>query len=56
MHEYVSKLGYHWLRKWFDSCSAPVTLYRDPTALERRFEISQSTVGPHENTNRKYGE
>ena len=34
---------------------APVTLYRDPTALARRFEISQSAVGSHENT-RKYNE
>ena len=34
---------------------APVTLYCDPTALARRFEISQSAVGSHENT-KKYSE
>ena len=34
---------------------APVTPYRDPMALARRFEISKSAVGSHENT-RKYSE
>ena len=39
------------LRRYFESTAvkAPVTLYRDPTAIARRFEISQSAVGSHEN-------
>ena len=32
------------------SPKAPVTLYCDPTAWARRFEISQSAVGSHKNT------
>ena len=36
-------------------CKALVTLHRDPTAFARRFEISQSALGSHENTI-KYGE
>ena len=39
------------LIQWINLCGlAPATLYRNPTALARRFEISQSAVGLHENT------
>ena len=48
----------HWWSGNLGECSnmragmskAPVTLYCDPPALARRFEISQSAVGSHENT------
>ena len=39
-----------WIAYDQNSNKAPVTLYCDPTALARRFEISQSAVGSHENT------